>query len=178
MHERITCISYFKSAELEQINNLLKHIEEPLCKVPFGKNVEDRKKADTLPYHFTLSAWDIERKEEVLQALSKIAFHPFKIQIDKIEIRKGKENSFVLYFHIQKNQELVSLHQKIYSLFPNEKYNPSHFTFHITITIDKDSEKIIRIKDELAKHFTPFELEVDELGLFEIYPAHLIKRIK
>lgn len=93
-------------------------------------------------------------------------------------ILKGKENSFVLYFHIQKNQELVSLHQKIYSLFPNEKYNPSHFTFHITITIDKDSEKIIQIKDELTKHFTPFELEVDELGLFEIYPAHLIKRIK
>ena len=64
MHERITLISYFKSAELEHINSLLKHIEEPLCKVPFGKNVEDRKKADTLPYHFTLSAWDIERKRK------------------------------------------------------------------------------------------------------------------
>ncbi len=102
MHERITCISYFKSAELEQINNLLKHIEEPLCKVPFGKNVEDRKKADTLPYHFTLSAWDIERKEEVLQALSKIAFHPFKIQIDKIEIRKGKENTLYFIFIFKK----------------------------------------------------------------------------
>ena len=38
MNERITLVSLFNQNDLDKINNLIKIIDEPLCKVPFGKN--------------------------------------------------------------------------------------------------------------------------------------------
>lgn len=64
MNERITFISMFDNNNLAKIENYTKIIDDKLCKVPFVKTVDNREEADTLPYHFTLSAWDIlyERK--------------------------------------------------------------------------------------------------------------------
>lgn len=90
---------------------------------------------------------------------------------------RGQEESFVLYFNVQMNEELRKLHQAIYDILPSNKYNPQTFQFHITIAIDKDYEKIKRIKNSLEDHFSIFELEIDSLGLFEIYPANLVKKI-
>lgn len=175
MNERITLVSLFNQSDLEKINNIIKVINEPLCKVPFGKNVDNRIKADTLPYHFTLSAWDISQENFILQELSNINFNSFKVNVDSIEIMNGKENSYVLYFNIKVNNELKLLQERIYNILPSEKYNPNKFQFHITITIDKDYEKIIRIKNKLKEIFIPFDLEINSIGLFEIYPATLIK---
>lgn len=72
MNERITFISVFNDISLEKIEHYTKKINDKLCKVPFGKNVNNREEADTLPYHFTLSAWDISCKEKVIDELSKI----------------------------------------------------------------------------------------------------------
>ena len=109
MNERITLVSLFNQSDLEKINNIIKVINEPLCKVPFGKNVDNRIKADTLPYHFTLSAWDISQENFILQELSNINFNSFKVNVDSIEIMNGKENSYVLYFNIKVNNELKLL---------------------------------------------------------------------
>lgn len=177
MNERITLISLFNQNNLEKINNIIKIINEPLCKVPFGKNVENRTKADTLPYHFTLSAWNIDQEGFILQELSNIYFNSFMVNVDSIEIMSGKENSYVLYFNIKANNELESLQKRIYNILPSKKYNPNKFQFHITITIDKDYEKIIRIKNKLEEIFIPFDLEINSIGLFEIYPATLIKTV-
>ncbi len=177
MNERITLVSLFNQNDLEKINNIIKIIDEPLCKVPFGKNVDNRIKADTLPYHFTFSAWDISQENFILQELSNINFNSFKVNVDSIEIMNGKENSHVLYFNIKASDELKLLQEKIYNILPSEKYNPNKFQFHITITIDKDYEKIIRIKNKLEEIFIPFDLEINSIGLFEIYPANLIKTI-
>jgi 2'-5' RNA ligase len=177
MTERITLVSLFDQENLIKINNFTNKIKEKICKVPYGKNVEDRYKADTLPYHFTLSAWNIDKEKFILQKLENIQFNKFKILVDSIDIMTGKENSFVLFFNVKTNDELKMLQNKIYNILPTEKYNPNDFKFHITIAIDKNYEKIINIKEYLEKNFEPFELEVNSIGLYEIYPANLIKNI-
>lgn len=178
MNKRITFVSIFDNHNLEEIELYTKQANEKLCKVPFGKNVDNRIEADTLPYHFTLSAWNICEEEKVIKELSKIQFHKLKILVNNIGIMKGKENSYVLYFNIEENEKLKLLHEQIYQILPSERYNPENFNFHITIHIDKDYNKIIAIKESILKHFTPFELEVDTFGLYEIYPAKLIKTFK
>ena len=87
----------------------------------------------------------------------------------------GKENSYCLYFELEKNIELEKLQREIYNLCPSERYNPDNFTFHITIHIDKDYEKIICMKNILEKDFKDVELFVGNFGLYEIYPAKLVK---
>lgn len=176
MNERVTFISIFDNINLEKIENYIKQIKQKLCKVPFVKNVDNREEVDTLPYHFTLSAWNILDEEKVINELSKIEYPRLKILINDIEIMNGKENSYVLYFNIEENKELKLLQEKIYQVLPTEKYNPKNFHFHITIHIDKDYTKIIAMKEKLLENFIPFELEVDTFGLYEIYPAKLVKK--
>ena len=86
MNERITFISVFNDISLEKIEHYTKKINDKLCKVPFGKNVNNREEADTLPYHFTLSAWDISCEEKVIDELSKIEYPKLKILINDIGI--------------------------------------------------------------------------------------------
>lgn len=178
MNNRITLVSLFDSKNLNKVKQFTDIIKEPLCKVPFGKKVESRIESDTLPYHFTLCAWNIENEENVIKQFSTLSFRNFKILVDGISIMNGKENSYVLYFNIKDNNELSNLLEKVYKVLPSEKYNPKNFKFHITITIDQDYEKILRIKNTLEQTFMPFELEVNEFGLFEIYPAELVKVFK
>lgn len=178
MNERITFISVFNDISLKKIEHYSKKIKDRLCKVPFGKNIDNREEADTLPYHFTLSAWDIYCEEKVIDDLSKIEYPKLKILINDIQIMNGKENSYVLCFIIEKSEELKLLQQRIYDVLPSEKYNPNYFNFHITIHIDKDYDKINSMKEKLLEKFVPFELDVDTFSLYEIYPAKLVKIFK
>ena len=178
MNERITFISMFDNNNLEKIKYYTKQLKEKLCKVPFAKNIDNRVGTDTLPYHFTLSAWDISYKEKVITKLLKIEYPKLKILINDVGIMNGKNNSYVLYFSIEENEKLKGLQQRIYEVLPSEKYNPNNFKSHITIHIDKDYTKIITMKNKLLENFTPFELEVDVFGLYEIYPAKLVKQFK
>ena len=176
MNEKVTLISLFNLENLNKIDNIIKTISKPLCKVPFGRNVDNRKQADTLPYHFTLSAWNIEDEESVKKALTQIEFPKIKIFINNVEIMRGKENSYVLYFNIEENEKLKLLQKQIYRILPSERYNPENFKFHITIHIDKDYNKIISMKEQILQDFKPFELDINTLGLYEIYPAKLVKQ--
>ena len=178
MKERITFIATFDNKNLEKINNITRQIDEKLCKVPFGKNVDNREEVDTLPYHFTLIAWDIEKEEKVINELSKLEFPKLKVLINNVEIMNGKENSHVLFFSIEPNKKLKLLQQKIYQILPSERYNPEKIQFHITIHIDKDSKKIEDIKEKLLQNFVPFELGINTFELYEIYPAKLVKKFK
>lgn len=146
MNDRITFISIFNDNNLEKIEYYTNQINEKMCKVPFGKNVDNRKKVDTLPYHFTLSAWNISDELNVIEELSKLKFPKLKIIINNVEIMNGKENSYVLYFKIEENKNLELLQQKIYEILPSKKYNPDNYNFHITIHIDKDYNKIIEMQ--------------------------------
>lgn len=83
----------------------------------------------------------------------------------------------MLYFSVVPTKELLDLEKQIYAKFPIEAYNPDTFNFHITIHIDKDEEKIMHMKRELEQSFKPFILETNQFGLYEIYPAKLVKLI-
>lgn len=113
MHERITFISYFNDSNLEKIKSYTKLLNDKLCKIPYGVNVYNRDKADTLPYHFTFSVWNIEDIDKIVTELSKIEFHKLRIFINNIEIMEGKEDSYILYFNIEKNEELKLFQEKI-----------------------------------------------------------------
>lgn len=76
----------------------------------------------------------------------------------------------------KENRELKELQENVYNILPVEKYNPNKFKFHITIHVDKDYDKIIKIKNELKQSFIPFKLTVSSIGLFEIYPAKLVEK--
>ena len=174
MNERITLVSRFNETEFVKLDDMLSKIDEKLCKVPYGRNVE-RFFVDTLPLHFTLCSWDIKEKEDIINKLSEISFKKLNILVDGIDIMDGKENSYVLYFNIKSNPELTKIQKDIYDVLPTKKYNPETFDFHITIHIDKDFNKIMQFKELLEKNFKPFELIVDAFGLYSIYPANLIK---
>ncbi len=177
MNERITFILTFNDLNNQRIKFYINKINEKLCKIPFGKSDINRIEADTLPYHITLFAWNIEEKIKVIESLSQIEFPKLKIKIDDVKIMNGKENSYVLYFNVENNNELKLLQKQIYQIFPSKKYNPEDYKFHITIHIDKDYNKIIAIKEKILKDFKPFELEVNKFELYEIYPANLVKTI-
>ena len=176
MNYRITLIPLLSIEDLNKIDNVIKNVTEPLCKVPYIKNIDNRISIDTLPYHFTLSAWNIEEKDFILKKLSNIKFNSFKITVSSIEVMNGRENSYVLYFKIKENIELQNLQKQVYNILPVEKYNPNKFKFHITIHVDRDYDKIIKIKKELEQSFIPIELTDSSIGLFEIYPAKLVEK--
>lgn len=54
MNERITLISHFDKNSTIKINERINKLGEDknIYKVPFGKNVDNREEADTLPFHF------------------------------------------------------------------------------------------------------------------------------
>ncbi len=177
MNERITLVSHFDEFSNNQIRKIINKLDESdnICKVPFGKNVENRYDVDTLPFHFTMSAWNIEDKENIISKLKQIKFPKLKIKITGLNIMNGKENSYCLYFELENNEELKNIQKEIYNLCPSPKYNPENFTFHITIHIDKDYQKIIDMKKVLEDDFKEIELTVCNFGLYEIYPAKLIE---
>ena len=57
---------------------------------------------------------------------------------------------------------------------PIEKYNPNKINFNITIHIDRDYEKVKQMKKQI--NFIPFKVNVENVGLFKIYPAELINK--
>lgn len=174
--ERITLVSKFDKDTLDNFYNIYKCLNEELCKVPYGKNVDNRYQVDTLPTHFTISAWNIENEDQVLEQLDKIKFPSLNIKVIDIKVMNGNENSYVLYFDIEENEKLRLLQKEVYNILPSKKYNPENFAFHITIHIDKNYDKIIAVQKNLKEQFKPFEIIVKEYGLYEIYPANIIQK--
>lgn len=178
MNERITLISIFDKNSNKQIDEILNKLNQSIdiCKVPFGANVENRYDVDTLPFHFTMCAWNIDDEKNIISKLNQINFPKLKVKIIGLNIMNGKGKSYCLYFELENNEELKKIQQKIYNLCPSPKYNPENFTFHITIHIDKDYQKIVDMKNVLENNFKETELIVNNFGLYEIYPAKLVKK--
>lgn len=89
---------------------------------------------------------------------------------------KGRNNSFVLYFSIEDNEDIKKLQRKFFLQIPGENYNPDKFTFHLTLHIDKDKKLVNKIKEDIELNFKSFDLEFDELVLYD-YPGDMIKEI-
>lgn len=175
MNDRITFVCTFDEESLFKLKTYIDKLDIKLCKVPFSKKGLNREEVDTLPYHTTLSAWDISKKDTILNELSQLKFNRVKLEVNDVQIMSGKEESYVLYFELKDNQELKYLQEQIYRRLPNERYNPENYKFHITIHIDKDYSRIEKMKDTLMDNFEPFYITVKAYKLYTIYPAIIIK---
>ncbi|MFA5211555.1 MAG: 2'-5' RNA ligase family protein [Patescibacteria group bacterium] len=172
--KRITLITLFADDILEKIKKIVADKENLICKIPYGIDDDNRKQMDTLPYHFTISSWDNKFERQVVEILKELNFSNFVLKIDKVKIMSGKENSHILYFFAKNDDKLRKIQKSIFEKIPNEKYNPANFEFHITLAIDKDQNNILKLKEKIEKNFEAFEIRIDKLALFSIYPARKI----
>lgn len=175
MKKRITCIAVFNEESLSKIKRMLSKLKNyNLCKVPYLKEpytLENREEADTLPYHFTLSYWDENDKQEAMKIFKLINMKRIQILVEDVKIKEGNENSYNMYFSFKSSNDLKEIQTQLYNMTKNEKFNPSTYTPHISIHIDKDFNKLIKMKNIIMENFEPFTVSFDKLGLFEIYPA-------
>ena len=175
MKKRLTCITIFDETSLNKIKNVLSVLDNySLCKVPYLKEpytVENREDADTLPYHFTISYWDEENKEEAINAFNTINMKRIEILVEDVKIKQGNDNSFNMYFSFKPTDNLKEIQSQIYEITKNEKFNPSTYLSHISIHSDKDYDKLDKMRNMILENFEPFTVAFDKLGLFEIYPA-------
>ena len=172
---RITLITKFERNQLKKVYEYIEDIDFKMCKVPYGINDELRYEIDNLPYHFTIFATDKRNERKILNIANNIKMNKITLKINDVRI-KGKNNSFVLYFAIEENKDIKELQGKFFSQIPGEHYNPDKFNFHMTLHIDKDEKLVNKLKKEIELNFKQFELEFDELVLYD-YPGDMIKEI-
>lgn len=177
MSKRITLISFMEQIEINKIENLMSKISEKTCKVPYGINDEKRYEIDNLPYHFTIFATDKENQNRILELSESISIDKIQLKVNDIKIMNALYNSYCLYLSIEESYKIRDLQRIFHTEFPKEKYNPDDFIFHITLHIDKDYDKILRMQNILKQNFKPFFLEFDMLALFD-YPGEKIKTIR
>jgi len=172
MNNKITCIALFENEDLNKIENIVSILDDKLCKVPLF--IEDREKVDTLPYHTTLSVWDIEQQNKVTEVFKNINMQKIELEVSEVKVKKGYftgDESWNLYLAINENSKLREIQDYIYQNLPNEKYNPETFIIHITLHCDSDYEKLNLMKEKLMRNFIPFKIKFNKLGLFVIYPV-------
>lgn len=130
-----------------------------------------------MPYHFTIFATDKENQNRILELSESISIDKIQLKVNDIKIMNALYNSYCLYLSIEESYKIRDLQRIFHTEFPKEKYNPDDFIFHITLHIDKDYDKILRMQNILKQNFKPFFLEFDMLALFD-YPGEMIRKIK
>lgn len=176
MSKRITMISFMDKTQLDKVEKLMNNIPIKTCKVPYGIDDENRYDIDNLPYHFTIFATNKENQNEIIKIAQKIQIDKIKVKVNDVKIMKGKYESFVLYLSIEDNKGIKDMQRIFFNEFLQEKYNPEQFTFHLTLHIDKDYDKILKLQTIIKDNFKPFYLEFNRLALYD-YPGDMIKEI-
>lgn len=170
-----TIITHFNSEGYNTIYSLMKVVaNERICRVPYGR-VEDklRYQVDTLPFHFTVSS-SKGTLDSLMTKLDGVGFSPFELIVNGVGVMRGRNNSRVLYFGVERSLEFNALQVELYDRIGNAKYLPDASVVHLTLCISKDHDKINRIKTNIEKIFTPFRLKVTSLGVYEIWPGKLM----
>lgn len=143
-----------------------------LCRVPYGRVSDDlRCLLYTLPLHFTISS-SKDGLSDIMKKMRNFSFFPFEVVVDGIDVMKGKDDSYVLYFKIRQNQNMDNLRKSVYALLGNPSYLPDRHINHITLNITKDKQQTKHLKRAL-KDISPFPLKITSLGLFQIWPGKL-----
>ena len=107
-----------------------------------------------------------------MKKIRNFSFCPFEVVVDGIDVMKGKDDSYVLYFKIMQNQNMDNLRKSVYALLGNPSYLPDRHINHITLNITKDKQQTKHLKLTL-KDISPFPLKITSLGLFQIWPGKL-----
>ena len=118
-----------------------------------------------LPYHFSMSAFPVEKEHEAVLLTKKIAseFSVFHVHISHIGIFPGGR---VLFGAPERNRELDALHDACKD--PKVPWTP-----HVTILID-EPQIIGSALPVLINSFEPFIAKVTRLHLCEFWPTREI----
>lgn len=171
-NKRITCITMLSNKSIKSIEKRVNGIGFGLCKVQYKES--NREEKDKLPFHATICVWKNGNKEEIKEIVKNIKITNIKLKIIGTKIKKSYGDSFNIYFEFEENDEFRKIQEIVYEYSKIEKYNPNTFIPHITIHIDKDYSKILRLQNYIMKNFKPFDIEFDHLGVYEIYPPEKI----
>ena len=107
-----------------------------------------------------------------MEKMRNFSFCPFEVVVDGIDVMKGKDDSYVLYFKIRQNQNMDNLRKSVYALLGNPSYLPNRHINHMTLNITKDKIQTKQLK-QILKDFTPFPLTIISLGLYQIWSGKL-----
>lgn len=176
MEKRITLVTMFDNEEINKIEPLMLKTNKKTCKVPYGIDDENRYEIDNLPYHFTIFATNKKNQNQMIEIAERIIIDKIQVKVNDIKIMNARYDSYCLYLAIEENQQIKELQRIFYNEFPQEKYNPDDFTFHMTLHIDKDYDIVLNLQNTLKENFKPFLLEFNTLALFD-YPGDMIKKI-
>ena len=129
-----TLITLFDKCSYRKLYSVLGNVNfDNLCRVPYGRVSDElRCLLDTLPVHFTISS-----SKDGLSDIMEISFCPFEVVVDGIDVMKGKDDSYVLYFKIRQNQNMDNLRKSVYVLLENPSYLPDKHINHMTLNITK-----------------------------------------
>lgn len=192
MKEKITLITYFNEDEQNKIKDIMSKIKEKTCKVPYFLD-DDAKRysVDIMPYHFTIFGTDKENQEKVLDVLEKTKLNNIKVKIDKLKlIQSVKSGACILYFGIEKNQELIDLQRMFFKEIPEERgyvggsfytgdpekeYDSSNYVFHMTLHVTRDENKAKEMYNIINENFQPFYMEFNRVALYDDRGGDLIK---
>ena len=105
MSKRITCIALFDEESLQKLYGSLKSANNNFCKVPFKE--KNREQVDTLPYHFTFTVWEESDENKAIDIFKEIQFNEIKLKIKGVNIKESFNNSWNLYFEIEKKSILI-----------------------------------------------------------------------
>ena len=194
MKEKITLITYFNENEQNKIKAIMSKIKEKTCKVPYFLDDDvKRYSVDIMPYHFTIFGTDKENQEKVLDVLKKNKINKIKVKIDKLKlIQSVKSGAFILYFGIEKNQDLIELQRLFFKEIPEERgyvggsfytgnsekeYDSSNYVFHMTLHVTRNENEAKEIYKIINENFTPFYMEFNRVALYDDRGGDLIKII-
>ncbi len=194
MKEKITLITYFNENEQNKIKVIMSKIKEKTCKVPYFLDDDvKRYSVDIMPYHFTIFGTDKENQEKVLNVLKKNKINKIKVKIDKLKlIQSVKSGAFILYFGIEKNQDLIELQRLFFKEIPEERgyvggsfytgdsekeYDSSNYVFHMTLHVTRNENEAKEIYKIINENFTPFYMEFNRVALYDDRGGELIKII-
>ena len=118
-----------------------------------------------IPQHVTMGSFPVEKEEELVELLQKIAGEKeeFEVTFNHIGIFGGGK---VLFVAPDVNKEMLEL---------KEMFGPSRgWTAHTTMLID-EPEVVQKALPEVLKEFASFEGKMTTLHLYEFWPTrHII----
>jgi len=122
-----------------------------------------------IPYHFTLGSYGVEYEEQLIEQL-----HTTCLETASFDIRLGHIGLFglnVLFIEPNMNFELLNLQRSFF----NDCGKGDHlWTAHATLLID-EPDTILKALPMVAEKFEPFCAKIESIGLYEFFPARLIK---
>lgn len=167
MQTRITLIACFDNKSIKEIEEKLKLLDGyKLCKVPL--HTANREENDTLPFHITLSAWNIEKENFIVEKMNALQF------AEKSVVFEFAYVGCLLYLKPVDESSIRNLQVQAYNLLPTEKYNPQEYMLHSTMNINSDCETIKK-QCNLLKGIK-LTLKIKEIRLYEIYPAKCVAK--